>query len=412
MTNTFRTSLQDINDDCLLELFSSKYLDPMDLCSLAETCTRFKLIAQRLFPKSFSIKHYLEDDYNFQLGDYSGTWKSAHNINRVFKNFGSCLSTISISSLPNVLHLVAMHCDDTLNSLKIVSINVPDALTVKLKPIFKHLQKLVIAYATIDANLFASCDSLIELKVVSCTAILVNYFPKLERFSYQNIESNKSFHIQFLLTKFISCHKSLKAIYVYVLDNEENSILGAISNYCKELEKLEMKISNDHEYPNLQNLNQLRELKLFCGNSSIRKQGIRQLRKLKSLEILKVCQLSVTIPDLSSLTNLHELHLSTSYGSIKANELPLLTQLRKLHIYDLSSDINVLDIIKRLTSLEELKIHETKEKMGVLTEKLFTEIVNFVKGRSTVLTLICKFNFCYYSNYCDENRRVRLLLID
>lgn len=117
--------LQDVIDDCLMEIFS--YLsDMMDLCSIAETCKRFQLIVRSVIKKkiSFSFDCLRKTPYGFKLGTVLDfTTDKPRDVQRVFSNFGSSLSKISIWSYARkksfVLNLVKRHCSDELKHLSV-----------------------------------------------------------------------------------------------------------------------------------------------------------------------------------------------------------------------------------------------------------------------------------------------------
>lgn len=99
LTNTTGTYLQDINEDCLIEIFSLKSLSLMDLCSIAESCSRFQLISQRLFPKNLRVYGKGHGLYDVASSEYlNNNDLSSQAIERILKNFGSFLSEISITS--------------------------------------------------------------------------------------------------------------------------------------------------------------------------------------------------------------------------------------------------------------------------------------------------------------------------
>lgn len=55
------TQLQDLNDDCLLEIFS-KVRNIMDLCYIAEVCKRFRSITQSVCVVGKSFKVDVEEN--------------------------------------------------------------------------------------------------------------------------------------------------------------------------------------------------------------------------------------------------------------------------------------------------------------------------------------------------------------
>lgn len=190
----FQSKLQitDLNDDCLIEIFSMKSLSLMDVCSLGETCKRFQQISQCVFPKNCSIEMTKKDHYDVVSTTkfLNSKKRPSQDIERIFKSFGSFLTEVSIVEQSTfVLNLVSEYCVENLENLMLHSCTIPIViLSVKMEPIFKRLQTLDLRYVDIECDqaLFADLDSLVELSVwyvENCSVILENIFPKLERFT-------------------------------------------------------------------------------------------------------------------------------------------------------------------------------------------------------------------------------------
>ncbi len=409
LTNTTGTNLQNLNDDCLLEIFSSKSLNLMDLCSLAETCKRFRYITQCISPKKLSVARLYTNTYELEARNYMYETSMRKDVVRIFRSLGSFLSAVSINIVCYryinedffLLNLVAHHCVDNLESLTIDNVRIPEIFAVKSKPIFKRLKLLDMDSVSFPVNttLFTELNSLTELKIDSVDiyeAILENSFPKLKKFIFYSHSNPQEKPISSTFESFFSRHKALKIIkfdsYIY----EERCkiiILQTISDSCKELEKLTIEMG---------------EL-----SSSHHLQPLKSLKLLKSLDLR-----SVTCDNLkffSSLTELRELCLSYCCPPIDVNQFASLTQLTKLRMcFARSCDESVVvDIISKLTILEELTIYGNHHLANdfILDEQLMEQIVDVVKGRQYMLTLRC--NVDYYVNDRIENGReypnVRLL---
>lgn len=405
--NTTGTYLQQLNDDCLLEIFSARSLTTMDLCALGETCTRFQQITGRLFKKQFCIKVCNSGDYEFKLRKYS-CGNRAHDAERIFKNFGSMLSAITISTLSSAavgrlyfaLNLVSTYCGVTLECLTIDGMTIPVDLTVKLKPIFKQLQMLELRDVSIlsDKTLLAEFDSLIELRLINVrndSALLENIFPQLKRFTLKQL-TYFSDYADIDLSTFISRHTNLKTLDI-AADLHDCIILQVIGNSCTELEELSVKLGSP-----------------ILASCLLPLQALKQLKNLKLFGAQ--CENLEFIP---ALTKLHELHLHVRIPLDFYKELASLTELPKLHIYCVvgADGLDVVDIITQLINLEELAICRApsanrSSKGFVLDEKMFSKIVNVVKRRPNVLTLKCKFNFSNHLENFDEYQMVRLIRLN
>lgn len=157
---------------------------------------------------------------------------------------------------------------ECLERLRIVRLK---SVTFKLKPTFQQLHVLEIWHASIegDKTLFAECSSLVDLKLIevkNCSAILENFFPKLELFSYRNqrIETNLP------LSTFISSHKNLKTLILHVnhqLDIFCNNTILLEIDCCEELEILDTNIgrTDNFTFLPLEALKSLKKLSICCG---------------------------------------------------------------------------------------------------------------------------------------------------
>lgn len=391
--------ITDINDHCLLAICSVKSLSLMDLCSLAETCTRFQQIIRRTVPKGICIYVNLNQSYDVESEKYLHSTNLPHDdIERIFKYFGPFLSAIDICDEPSLflLNMVTEYCVNTLDSLTIIGsigslINIPAVLAVKLKPIFKRLQRLDIGNVT-DKTLFAECASLTDLKFndeKNCGAILGSIFPKLEQFSYTNLEFDEQALIN--TTTFFLRHTSLKTLVLNIpfVKSGRRVLLEVIGNSCKELKEL--------------------SLNMWFRNPNTRSlQSLQGLRSLSTLHL--IC--SPCCPDLkfvSTLTKLRELHLCSYFLPKDFSQFDLLSQLKTLIIEDNfpGAFVYVVDIVRRLINLQEFTV--LKENF-VLDEETFSKIVATVKCRPNILTLKCKFNFVLNLQNCGDNHNVRLLM--
>lgn len=336
LTNTTDgTYLPDINDDCLLEIFSLRSLTEMDLCSIAETCTRFNQIIKRVFPKKFEI-YINNNDYEFKSRDSVSSGKQAFDVERILKNFGPLLQAITISDVPKLTHksiptdflnLLTRNRYSSLLKLEISFVEIPEVYTVKLKPIFKHLQQLFVCGITIKGggrNLFANCDSLIELKVHemnNCDVILDNVFPKLERFIYRNT----NYDFEHFLSVFISRHKSLKTLDINSRKKRLSNIpiMQVIAESSKELVELKIKITlqNQNELFSLQRLDKLKELKIDFGGHNATKCIIPHLQAIESLEVLSVWNIFDNLEFISNLSLLKKLRELFVYDCLNRNTL-------------------------------------------------------------------------------------------
>lgn len=408
------TNTTAINDDFTEEIISSLAL--MKLCSVAEscTCTRFRQMINRVFSKKYAISSWTM---------FSKI--SAHDIERCLQIFGSLISTFVIDDtskkedLPEatfLLDLITRYCTDTIKELRLIDLEIPEVLVVKLIPLFKQLKHLHLSKVTINCDgkeLFANCESLVELDIVNfknAADILVNIFPKLECFTY---ERKDNYEDEYVLAVFISRHKNSKRLSLQRYNSRAftTSILQVIGDNCKELTELRIQITleNEKAFTSLQTLGQLKSLKIGLfevrGGVPVTK-FIKCLQLLKSLELLEVWNAvedTEFVPALLQLKNLRKLNLVDFVEVNNLNALGDLIQLKELFIQQVRRTVkvefNLVDIIKRLMHLEKLVILMNTFN---LDNKTFSEIVRIVNGRPEILTLICKFDFQYSKNILNE----------
>lgn len=422
--------MYQLNDDCLLEIFASNSLTLLDMCSLAETCTRFKGIAQRVFLKDLAISPYWWGKYLIiSSKDHRRMYEEVH-VKRILKNFGSKLSTLSIEwDDSSVVNSVARYCSGgTLKELHIRGTESAVGLDLRLKSICQRLLKFQFDrcdFLNCDASPVVNCDSLVELGIIGscgCVAILQQTFPNLERFSFLHSKiysRNSSDNNGDILSKFIERHEGLKTLGVHPWVGREDGselveLLHKIGQSGKNLEKLRLGLFDIPEdlldFPHLQSLTKLKTLHItFEGE--VTRLPVVLLRELTSLEMVKIeCdKASVEMFDtLSLLQNLRELHLDLdkiiSSALIRWSSL---TSLRKLNLYISYRfiDLILFDIVGQMTDLEELEFID-RYGMFELTVEYFYEILKMTEGRPQVLTLKCDFNFV---DDCDNNRKVRLI---
>lgn len=396
-TNTTGTCLDHVNEYCLLGIFEVDSLSWMDLCSVAETCKRFQRISQRVFPKDLCVRGgngYCDVSSRKYLHNKN---RAAQTVERIFKNFGSRLTEVSVSPKyrhekpsNNLLNLVAEYCGEDLKSLTIRGLNIPASLTVKLNEIFKRLQLLDLRNVSVvhGTKVFADLNSMIELRVENSDAILANIFTKLESFTYRSDAPLKR-----SMPKFIRTHPDLKTLNLGTRVNSADdnaNILKVILQHCTELKELILDIG------------------------SIRASSLQKLQALKSLNILKLSGVNCyDFEFLSAMRELRELHLFVCHLPGDLKQFTFLAQLNTLHIQGgrMSGAVDVVGMINVLINLKELTV-AGMWKTFVLTEGTFHKIVGVVTGRPHVLTLKCNFNFVLNVKSGGENRKVKLLTPD
>lgn len=390
--NTTDTNLLDLPYHCLQQIFSANSL--VDLCSIAETMPLFKVIADYVFPKKLKIK--IENNRT--------------DVERIFRNFGLLITEIEIlfgkrSSTTFMSQLIKKYCSNgTLKELTICNTSVR-SISISWKPIFNRIQKLVLLNVDVTADdtyhLFDNCGELVELQVplvysgIDYCKILVNYFPKLTRFSWDDDTENHRFIIQFLRD-----HNHLKSLRINSIFVD---ILPTISDHCMELEKLAIKVTKENlnSFVRLQTLDQLKEIEIEvfdCSGIELTA-CIQKLEQVKSLETLKIWGLRQDERFITALQRLKKLH--------------------RLHLYDcirpLNSDQYLFQLtkfcVRRLINLSEFTIADSSGSC-TLDDSTFAEILNVTERRPNVLVLMCRYNFSYNLTTMRDKNKVTLMNYD
>lgn len=396
------TRFQTLEEDCLLEIFSFLSLDIMDLCAVAETCKRFRSIAQRVIRKNFSfhvslrasrVSRPLKTHYAFKWGKWKYNSDEQINVERIFRNFGSCLSEVLVIIYERkaefVLNLVNEHCRDELKTLSINRIS-DVAEPVELKPVFERMQNLHIERVFIveAATLFRKFDSLVELNVTSvtnCSTILESVFPHLENFAYwkykvvKGNETSQEENQQSLgrILTFIKRHSSLKKLAVGFYSDQKcwTAIIQTIGSNCTKLQELQVKIHNK-----------------LCQFSSVPLKSLQALTSLKTIRLENTFFRDFEI--FGSFKDLRELDLVDCYLPKNLNQFAHLAQINcfRLEMHwnrgSVMEKVDIVGIIRWLINLEKFVIRSSLDEF-VLNETKFSEIADLVRQRSNVLTMKC-----------------------
>ncbi|XP_037037798.1 uncharacterized protein LOC119075459 [Bradysia coprophila] len=418
MTNTTGTKLNDLNEYCLLEIFSCTSLTPIDLCSLAETCKRFQQITQRVCAKDFDISRSsdrLRVRCTFKSMEYSKSYRE-HNVERILANFGHCLSTLSIGEGNQfVVNLVGKYCGDvTLKRLEIRRMTYVEGLRLQLKSLFQRL----LALSIIDCHLLAAssyfnCDSLIELEIVDstgCIAILNNDFPNLKRFTlrYHTMWPGRDgYYVTGVVSRFIGRHKlrvlHLDSMSVCLSEDLLDLILN--SEELEELTLQSLKRERSLDVLNQKNLSSFRKLNvdITFDNYNHISALLQASTSLETIEITFVNTIPIRVFDvLSQQQHLRELTLN--YYSFERIQWSILAQIRKLTLFTPRNAFgaDLINIVSQLTNLEEFEFEDYWDRDEfVLAEGDFDRIVKIVERRPNVLTLKCRHRFTLSEN-CDR----------
>lgn len=130
-----RTTVLDLNDDCLLHVFQYLYVD--ELCSVADVCKRFRQNAQM---QCVYLKPQMS--YLFQ--------STSKQTTRIFRKFGPFIRSLQLGDVFSygcnneyrICEMVNRYCGERLTELEINAYNITDDVALLLGPILPRLRKL------------------------------------------------------------------------------------------------------------------------------------------------------------------------------------------------------------------------------------------------------------------------------
>lgn len=406
LTNVTGTHLLDLNDDCLYKILSLRSFTLKDLLSMAESCTRLKDVAARVFARKHKMHHIVN------ISELT-----IRSVERILNNFVSnipklCIEKCRLDIFTRIMDLVMKYCKEGLESLTLNVPEIPATMNFALGP-FKKLRSLYIRNVVVKrVDFFDKCDALVELKVESwkfsdSELVLASTFPKLERFEYNHIGLSIVYS-QYKWQSFISRHKTLKTFSLVGFHVNMSPILCLITDHCKQLEKLQIISTHigtsglpvrENILMSLLTLNQLKSMEIMCNGQNVTN-FVKELNSLKSLEFLEISYAradSEFLPALSQLKNLHSLRLTHFHELKNLESLRNLVQLTELAIQledqTVKFHFDLVDMIENLINLKTLFLQWKGLKIH---EAMYLKIVDIVSRRpgrpKNFLTLKCAFD--------------------
>lgn len=367
-------NLLDINDDCLLEIFSN--LSILELKNVASACSRFKTIARDVFLRRQKSNHL---EMNLCVHSVAQRRHTA----AILRHFGDMLTKVKVifwdgdkAHLYNTLafNLMAKYCTGPLESLHLVDCKIlqSDAITDG-RMLFRDVKELYLDDAgAVEGSLLADTNELksLELNLFSSTNVikyLSNDYPHLESLTLNNRQSDRS---EIDIVPFLKRHPDLIELE---LSGGGKYDFSAISGYpC--LKKLTISDCGNSNLLPIAQLNNLATLKLtiMVGNGS----AIGLLKTLKSSQSLEALELSGAglkrysygdrtelMATLLRFTNLKRL----SFKSLEMDDdlSTCLHRARSLRVLSIGgprlfitiTSGGLVDLVQNLPNLEQLSLH-------------------------------------------------------
>lgn len=154
MSRTDATVILDLSDKCLLDVF--EHMSLLDLCAIAEVCSRFKQIAKMCFGYSNKKDLIFRDDIK---SDGDSVDQILFKTSKILRHFGPYFSKFDGYDWPKyiptplneeshaeyrrkIFELVIQYCSGTLAEMTFYDINVNDGMVPLMKPLLKDLRIL------------------------------------------------------------------------------------------------------------------------------------------------------------------------------------------------------------------------------------------------------------------------------
>lgn len=398
----------DLPDDCLFEIL--KRLSVVDdWIELTQTCSRFKEIAIETFARSQKICH---------LNRLGMAMKDTATACRVLDIFGASIVELFIAITDRlddgakIIDSIIENCT-SLKSLSIASYTIPDSQREinQMALLFERLEILKLADLTIEdvdtleygtaiitpkenlLDLFANCNSLIDLTINNCCddlnqCVSESYFPKLEHFRY--IHYRQVCYIE----GFVLRHRKLKSFTLNTECDKNSDFLKIVTTNCKQLENLSFGTSTYGQFyvtvlESMGRLEHLTNLTVALSDQHLTKL-VKSLQStpLKVLDLQSGYGCSQILPAISTMNTLRVLKLNRIYGLHNYNSLENMKQLVELYIHHRSEssiefgssvEFDPVKVIDRLVNLKKFKFHANGFHID---GHLYSRLVNVVQRRS------------------------------
>lgn len=276
-----KPSLLTLNPDCVLKLF--EYLNLVDLCAMAGTCTSMFNYAKY----HFRLKHK-----NFDFASmYDGNLLDVSNATQLLRIFGDQIHTLKVSrdffkdsAVQNtdtvstqLLRSIADNCQQIVKVLALDGINfMADIMVDELASLFNSLEMLSLDQCSMYEVRWCDMKNLKVLKLKEVDGFDA-YFWKAKFDKLEVVELN---HLDIdveNLTEFILSVPTIKRLSIVKCGYITTAIFGAIK-VLENLEELEFQLNrpnrseefHQRDLMHLTELKVLKVLRLYCNKKSVR----------------------------------------------------------------------------------------------------------------------------------------------
>lgn len=386
----------DLNDDCLQEVF--KNLSLLDLCAIADVCTRFRECAQDYSTRSpFKCLHL-----SVKFDRKHGFRSSFLNYSRIMRNFGaSIVSFRSWYSQIDFITLLTQNNCPNLIELELDSYIDIDDFAFRMRSVLERLQKLKLICCAFSKSFWKALPLwALEMKdlEISHTSIknavhfegLHQPFRKLEKISFVGVNELRNKYVGGILKH----NSQLKEIVLYWCRDLDDRILQSIVKYVPNIESIETNAVN--KIGSSKYFGQMNDLKyLMLGHGSfLMAAAVCEMGAANvPLRHLHLCRLNVYgatakfIAGISKLKQLQTLKLTLPEGLYAAHFSTICTHLTQLTKLELEVDLkltarNILELIRNARRLLALTITALDlDEPVVFDADIYSRIIIVLEGK-------------------------------
>lgn len=365
-----KTTLLDLNDDCLMALFS--WVSPLDMCTVRKLCSRLKNLTEDYFGRNHRFIQFDNVDSEMKNGE----------LLKLLSSFGQQIDVLTVDASNS--KKLSSKLDDfckkhNLQHLKLVRFVFDEDFIRDRFELFVNVDKLTlddcrstVLCGSLD-DLVKKCTTLKHLELLRGTQVsgtfLEQTYPMLQGLNVNSIATLDSSLFQFFVAmnpqleelKIVNCRGLGRGL--------DNNIFDMIGNHLVELKSLTLRCNwNTSEYAknmmSLLQLPKLQELEIECHEKEI-VQFVTRLSDKNQMESLGLKSVKMTenmINALGQLKSVKKLKLdkiveSVNSGSIQsiAVQLPILKQFHVSSSVSLTFD-DIVELVENATKLEDLMI--------------------------------------------------------
>lgn len=400
-------NLTDLNSDCLLKII--EYLNPMDLCNVAQTSKRFRDLAQYHFyrkHRNFSCFSILNDGI-IHLDMFK----------RLLRVFGHHIRSLAIPQYvfvneegiaAELLEVIARYCRESLKLLWMDGFVMNSNLIKLMKPVFNRIEAIEFS----NCGIYHNENPMQNVKLMKLIETEMNHqflaskFPKLIELQLIYLDDTQNATV----IDFVKSNPGVEKLSIVECYGVSTAVFEAIGQ-LKGLRELEFQqhYSRPEEIfrtdlNNLSALTELKVLKLNCAKHSVSQLLETFVTNGVHLEHLELANGPMDTPTFESILKLNSL------TALKFNEMADITNSR---IYAFAQKLKLLRefaiksygniglfgfnaMVRDINSLSSLKIDIPDFQMNLET---YQGMLNAVQKREERNRL----EITIYNNGADEN---------